>query len=92
MASITTEVEVDIDIEDYLDEVDTKYLVAELNKRKDYKKEVGRSVEGEDSISYVKALIEKNKFTARETICDLLGMTYMTSIDDILTEIKSRIV
>lgn len=26
---------IDIEIEDYLDEVDTKYLVQELNKRKD---------------------------------------------------------
>lgn len=28
---------IDIEIEDYLDEVDTKYLVQELEKRKDYK-------------------------------------------------------
>jgi len=28
---------IDVEIEDYLDEVDTKYLVQELKKRKDFK-------------------------------------------------------
>lgn len=28
---------IDIDIEDYLDEVDTKYLIEELKSRKEYK-------------------------------------------------------
>lgn len=85
-------VDVYIDIEDYLDEVKTKDLEKELAKRKDsqFYKEPVRTFEQLHIAA--RARLERNKNTAREFLCDILGLTHAVSTDDILTEIKSRIV
>lgn len=84
-------VDVYIDIEDYLGEVETKDLEEELAKRKDSKfyKEPIRTFE--QLHIAVRDQLERNKNTAREFLCDILGLTHAVSTDDILTEIKSKI-
>lgn len=85
-------VDVDIDIEYYLDEVKTRDLENELSKRKDsqFYKEPIRTFDQLNTAA--RAQIEKNKNTARLFLCDILGLTHAVSTDELLTEIKSRIV
>lgn len=85
-------VDVDIDIEDYLDEVKTRDLEKELAKRKDSKffQEPVRTFDQLQTAARYQ--MEKNKNTARLFLCDILGLTHTVSTDELLTEIKSRIV
>lgn len=85
-------IDTDIDIEDYLDEVKTYKLEEELATRKDsrfYKLKVHTL---DELHKIARAQLEKNRTTAREFLCNILGLTHAVSTDDILTEIKSRIV
>lgn len=85
-------IDTDIDIDEYLDEAKTSALEEELAKRKDsrfYKMKV-RTLDELHAVA--RAQMEKNRATAREFLCDILGLTHAVSTDDILTEIKNRIV
>lgn len=85
-------IDTDIDIDEYLNEAKTSALEEELAKRKDssfYKVPVNTF---ETLNKVARAQLEKNRNTAREFLCDILGLTHAVSTDDILTEIKSRIV
>lgn len=85
-------IDVDIDIDEYLDEAGTNELEEELAKRKDsrfYKLKV-RTLDELHNVA--RDQLERNKNTAREFLCDILGLTHAVSTDDILTEIKNRIV
>lgn len=85
-------IDTDIDIDEYLDEAKTSALEEELAKRKDsrfYKMKV-RTLDELHNVA--RGQLERNKSTAREFLCDILGLTHAVSTDDILTEIKSRIV
>lgn len=90
-------IEVNVDIEDYLSEVDTEDLEEELKTRKDsalYKVSAGQKVENiefEEALNTVRYRFDTNKNYAREVICDLLGCGHMTGLDDILTELKARL-
>lgn len=85
-------IDTDIDIDEYLDEAKTSALEEELAKRKDsqFYKEPVRTFEQLHIAA--RARLERNKNTAREFLCEILGLTHTVSTDDILTEIKSRIV
>lgn len=85
-------VEVDIDIDKYLNKAKTSALEEELKRRKDssfYKVPVNTF---EQLNKVARDQMEKNRTTAREFLCDILGLTHAVSTDDILTEIKNRIV
>jgi hypothetical protein len=85
-------VDVDVDIDEYLDKAKTSALEEELAKRKDssFYKEPVRTFE--QLYSAARSQMEKNKNTARLFLCDILGLTHTVSTDELLTEIKSRIV
>lgn len=85
-------IDVEVDIEDYLNEVKTSALEDELKTRKDSSFYQVPARTFEQLHTAARAQMEKNRTTAREFLCDILGLTHAVSTDDILTEIKSRIV
>lgn len=91
------EISVNVDIEDYLDEVSTEDLEKELKTRKDsalYYVGKGTKVDNvqfEEALNTVKYRFEQNKNYAREIICDLLGVGYITGMDNIVNELKQRL-
>ena len=68
---------IDVEIEDYLDEVESKYLVEELSRRKGFE--------------FLKTKIEKEEFRLHskiKQIQDILGLQPFTNKEDIINEIK----
>lgn len=68
---------IDIDIEEYLDEVDTDSLVAEIKHRAERQNKTLRSLLHDRSLSG----------SIREDVCDLLGLNHLASNDDIVSEL-----
>ena len=84
-------IDVDIDIDKYLGEANTSALEEELKRRKDSRLYTIKVRTLDELHAVARAQMEKNRTTAREFLCDILGLTHAVSTDDILTEIKSRI-
>lgn len=85
-------IDVDIDIDEYLNEAKTSALEEELKGRKDSRFYQQKIRTFDDLHRIARAQLEKNRNTAREFLCDILGLTHAVSTDDILNEIKNRIV
>jgi hypothetical protein len=73
---------IDIEIEDYLDEVDTKYLVQELKKRKDFK-------DFKFDIDQIEIPIFDTSTQLLSFIKKCLGLRQWHDKDRIINEIKS---
>ena len=69
---------VNIDIDDYLDEADTGALVWEL-KRRAKKQDI--------SLRKMFSDAQLPEGSTKEIICDLLGLNYLSSKDDIVIEL-----
>lgn len=75
-------IEVDIDIDDYLDEASDASLIDEVKYRaKIAKKTLGVFLKDEST----------NNGTLKEKVCDLLGLNYLASNDDIVIELFRKI-
>lgn len=83
MATITTEADVDIDIEDYLDEVSEDALLNELVKRK-------LKITDEDLIkNYIPEDLQGDKL--KRYLCDILNSSYAISEENLLTQLKEKL-
>ena len=71
-------IEIDIDLEEHIDEIDTDVLVDEIKRRvKAEKTTLSRMFSDRASI--------------KEDVCDILGLNYLASNEDILAELLYKL-
>lgn len=78
---------IDIDIEDYLDEVDTDYLIEELKSRSDLPSEFNYLKRNEDD-SIIYELDENSRTPIRDIIIQILNLGVGATIEDIQQAVK----
>lgn len=71
--------EIDVEISDYLDEVDTDDLIQELSKRRDIPKRM----------KYLMTALEETKFPMRDSIIAFLNIHPTATVEDIQEAVKS---
>lgn len=74
-------IEIDIDIDEYIDQVDTDTLVNELKYRAERDSKQIRSFFTD----------RMDSGTIKEDICDLLGLNYLASKEDIVIELMEKL-
>lgn len=81
-------IHVDVDIEEYLDEVDAEYLIDELESRAKKKKmTLGKYIKEEKGDNSV---IESLARTRREELAEYIGLNRFASKEDIIREILNK--
>ncbi len=89
--SFTESVDVDVDVElsDLFDEITTEELVKELSRRG--KKTQNEKLLTSSALDIVKEHFEYSKSNAKDVITDILCLSHMASTEEIINELKSRI-
>lgn len=89
--SFTESVDVDVDVElsDVFDEITTDELIEELSRR-DAKQKSGK-LHISYALNVVKDYFEHSKSNAKDVITDLLLLPHTASTEEIINELKSRI-
>lgn len=72
---------IDIDIEEYIDEISTDVLIEEIKERAKEEKTTLKALFNDRMISS----------TLKEHICDLLGLNHLASNDDIVSELLYKL-
>ncbi|MFW9597560.1 MAG: hypothetical protein ACMV0Y_06365 [Paludibacter sp.] len=78
---------VDIDIEDYLDEVDTDTLIEELKTRKDLPKE-WHDLKKLDDSNDILTYNEHSRTPKRDLILEILGLNEFALIEEAIESLK----
>ena len=87
--SFTESVDVDVELSDVFDEITTDELVEELSRRGE--KTQIEKLPTSSALDIVKEHFEYSKSNAKDVITDILSLSHMTSTEEIINELKSRI-
>ena len=72
---------IDIDIDEYVDEIDTDVLVEEIKRRVKTKKTTLSKMFNDRTFSG----------SIKEDVCDILGLNHLASNEDIVTELMDKL-
>lgn len=72
---------IDVDIEEYMDEISTEGLVEEIKKRAKRENKPLRVLFSDNSLSG----------SIKEDVCDILGLNYLASNEDIVIELLNKL-